>query len=245
MPPRKRARTTNQASHAHGRGGAEAHALSSEAASERIRLAQSGDGILLITCDAAGDGKSSGIAGVLREIGACQSGHDRWSCVTAWLSWDHSTAAETEAIALALRTAAMQVDADRRQEVLVLSDCSGARKAFTDADCRVRREFECGDHAADALRKCSDAGSKVYISGVKSTHSKYDGFFDHAAADQIAAAARFQSGLRVLHAEVPSLQRADLDWLSHPPEKVKSGGSGIRKVRLRNRLKRECGLDLD
>jgi len=231
--------------------------------SEAVRVfstAQASDGIVAMSCDASGDGKGSGICAIVRQLGqvsrndetdtTTRTRNDLWSCDTGRLDYDESVSAELEAITLGLCWIERHLVHGNNEDVtlskvVILSDCCGARQAYA----TMESKFLCIDEAqAVAKRLVTSHGIRLYVTPVRSTHGKHDGFFDHAAADIIASLARgerYQEARRT-HVETITLNYNDYDWLENGYTKIRTkGGSRLRKERLKNKLESMFGINID
>jgi uncharacterized protein YbaP (TraB family) len=108
-------------------------------------------------------------------------------------------------------------------QVLILTDNHGALQFYdseSDKENRLESTLEHADDYKNAINTLSDCFLDIFISKVKSNKTtKGAGFFDHEAADHLAALARNKRWAeRFQHewTDTPPFGPLDLEWLKNP-----------------------------
>ena len=223
------------------------HVITSAEAATKIRAATSNEKkLVVVTGDSSGNGRCSGLAAFVRTISG-NGDDDTLRVAIGSLQYDESSVAEIAAVALGARAAMREVGENDVSDVLFLCDCISSVVSFYQPNKKSSIRSVVGadewvQNMNDLLDACST--SSVCLAWVRSTHSKYSGFFDHEAADLVSAAARSEQFRNEYRDELssselaPALTDSDLQWLESSAEKKKkSGGSGKRKDKCRSRLK--------
>lgn len=241
MPKRKKRKTLAKVS-----------SLPSEEAASMIQAARSSKPfpLIVVTTDASGlDG--SGTAAILRKINT-SDGFDSCKTLLGGYPWSENTAAEVGAISLACKGLSDENEDLKDHTILFVTDCEIAltfydltkqnrlREVLVDAD-RWMRSF-------DVLR---GRVKKIFFAKVRSNHSPNLGFFDHEAADFLAAKARSRPYV-VQHAkeysqwfnQVPPIDEASIAWLtaSDKMKKPKNGDKAGRKERCERRIRTDFNV---
>ena len=133
--------------------------------------------------------------------------------------------AEISAVSLGLRAALNEISPDDRSNILLLVDCERAISYLCDG------LYEDGDmifRTLQSLANHTKSGVLSVASVASVSKLRFDGFFDHAAADYMAGIARGRSNQdsdslidgEYHRLQCPKLQEDDLNWLGASEDKI-------------------------
>ena len=207
-------------------------------------------GLLIITTDASGgSGRFHGLCAILRNINASQA-TDSVSiatrrtravqqCTGKRKSRTRRTSRfrrigsgrvlgvppEISAVSLGLRAALKEISPDDRSSILLLVDCERTITYVCDG------LYEDGDPLHRALRALADETNcgTIHVASVASVSKlRFDGFFDHAAADYLAGIARGRPNPdtfvlideKCCEIKCKQLLENDLEWLGSSEDEI-------------------------
>jgi hypothetical protein len=205
--------------------------------------------LIIVTTDASCGINTTGIVAVLRKINpGCL--FDDVRVVLGHFPWDESCPGECGAVALGLEALLEETDLENFSTIIV-SDCLPVF-AFYD----LVGKSKLRDTLLDApkwvntfQRFCQRVQHDVFLAKVKSNHTEISGFFDHEAADLLAAYARDPEAVQRNPgrwcSRVPALDPTSIEWLrnsgNYVPKK-KKGDQKLRKERCSRRMREDLKL---
>jgi hypothetical protein len=227
--------------------------------------------LVVVTSDASGNGNESGLAVIIREVLGGRNNDDddtKYDTVHIVLGhepWDESTAAETSALSKGIQFVVDHFiddndnDYSKQQDplrILCIADCLPAVEFFDLENFPNKAKNSCFAQSDEwlqpmlSLLEQPQTSLDIMLTHVRSCKHGVDGFFDHAAADQLAAWARdIQNSRRILLpiCNVPHYRSSDVQWLRDSDDhqkykRQKNKKTSERKQRLRERMANELGF---